>query len=87
MVRQTSTLADLVDEVEFAQMSGVSVLRTREWRNRGAVYGLTVPTPLFRPENRKPLWLRVEIEAFVRQYKGAKAIKRGWQGKPLNEKG
>lgn len=87
MVRQTGTLADLIDEVEFAELCGVAVQRTRDWRNKGHVYGLTVPTPLFRPESRKPLWLRAEIDLFVRQYKGAKAIKRGWQGRPLNEKG
>lgn len=85
MIRQTSTLADLVDEVEFAQMCGCAVQLTRDWRNKGGVHGLKVPTPLFRPENRKPLWLRSEIELFVRQYKGAKAIKRGWQGRPIKE--
>ena len=73
LVRKTGSLGDLVEQVDFAKMAGVTVSTVKFWRSSGGAYGLDTPTPVFVPEVGKPVWLRSEVEEFVRRYKAIRA--------------
>lgn len=76
LVRRTASLGDLVDEVTFMEMCGVTSKHTfRQWAVRRGVMGIEFPMPIFRPDNRKGIWLKEEAKSFARQYKAKKATR------------
>lgn len=77
MVRRTALLGDVVDEVGFARMCGVSRKFLRNKRtSSGEWFGIEIPTPIARPEKLKPVWLKSEAEDFARKFKAARALRR-----------
>lgn len=60
MIRATKGLQDLIDEVELAELVGVTIKRLRSMRSTH-----DAPQPIARPDNQKPLWLRAEIEPWA----------------------
>ena len=76
IARQTGTLGDIIEAQEIIARLGIKATTLRWWRSRQTPYGLDFPTPIYRPENQKPIWLRSEFEEFERKLKAAKAVKR-----------
>jgi hypothetical protein len=77
MVRRTALLGDVVDEVGFARMCGVSKKHLRNHRTtKGSWLGIEIPAPIARPENQKPVWLKSEAEDFATKLKAARAARR-----------
>jgi len=76
LVRRTAALGDLVDEPTFMEMCGITSIATlRSWGRRRGVYGIDFPVPIFRPDGRRPIWLKSEAQKFAREYKAKKATR------------
>ncbi len=76
LVRRTALLGDVVDEITFAKMCGMSKKNLRTHRTTtGFLYGLQFPIPIARPEKSKAIWLKSEAEDFATKVKAVRAAR------------
>lgn len=75
MIRKSATLGDLIDAEEVAIRCGVKRQYVHKWANKGIVYEIEVPEPIFKPKQGKPLWLRREMEPFIKKFNARSNVK------------
>ena len=87
MIRKSAALGDLIDAEEVAMRCGVKREYVHKWTKRGIVYEIEVPAPIFIPYRRKPLWLRREMEPFIKKFNARSNVTLSKRKRRFDERG